>query len=152
MYDIFNRYNDIWIITNHRVIELDWELLWSDTVALKFDSIEWIEVKQNWIIDTIFWKWDLIIHKIWSDNFILYNAYKPYTAVNDIEYCSQKYWETDYDEGKSNNVENFDVVMETLSWVVEDYLEKKWLKERVDEEKEDLIDEYRDKKWTIDLS
>lgn len=152
MYDIFNRYNDVWIITTHWVIDLDWELFWADTVSVKFTSIEWVEVEQDWIIDTILWKWNLIIHKIWSDNFMLSSANKPYDAVNEIEQLSQKYWEPEYDNEGSNNSENFDVVMEALSWVVWEYLEKKWLKEKVDEEKEYLIEEYREKKWTIDLS
>lgn len=152
MYDIFNRYNDVWIITTHWVIDLDWELFWSDTVSVKFTSIEWVEVEQNWIIDTIFWKWNLIIHKIGSDNFILHNANKPYAAVDEIEQFSQKYWEPEYDDNQPNNIENFDVVMEALSWVVENYLENKGLKEKDDDEKEYLIDEYREKKWTIDLS
>ena len=152
MYDIFNWYNDVWIITDVSVIDLDWELLWSDTVSVKFTSIEWVEVEQDWIIDTITWKWNLIIHKIWAKEFVLENAYKPYQAVDEIEKYSQWYNDYEEEEQEQHNIENFDIVMEALSWVVEEYLKKKWLKEKVDEEKEELIEEYREKKWTIDLS
>lgn len=154
IYDIFNRYNDVWIITDSAVIDLDWELFWSDNVSVKFSSIEWLEVEQNWIIDTMFWKWNLIVHKIWSDNFVLENANKPYDAIDIIENISQwRIWEDwnldSYEEEKPT--ENFDLVMEALSWVVEDYLDKKWIKKKTDEKAEEIIEEVSEKQWTIDL-
>lgn len=151
LYDIFNRYNDVWILTDYWIIDLDWELFWSDAVTVKYTSIEWLEVVQNWIIDTIFWKWNLVVHKIWSDKFILENANNPYLAIDEIEKYTQQFGKSEEIE-EINELSNFDIIMEALSWVVWEYLEKKWNQNKPDEEKELLIEEYKDKKWTIDLS
>ena len=53
IYEIFNWYNDVWIITNSWVVDLDWALFNTDMKTVKYDNIEWIEVEQIWIWDTI---------------------------------------------------------------------------------------------------
>jgi len=40
IYDIFNWYNDVWIITKDGVIELDWALFSSNSTSVKYSSIE----------------------------------------------------------------------------------------------------------------
>jgi len=122
IYEIFNWYNDVWIITDEGVVELEWALFSTNMKTVKYENIEWVEVEQYWIWDTIFNKWDIVIHKIWDDSFRLYNAIIPYDAVNTIEKFSKEKWvvEENYDEDK------FDIIMEALSWVVENYLDKKW--------------------------
>jgi len=151
IYDVFDWYNDVWIITDDWVIDLDWKLFKTVTTSVNYENIEWIEVDQNWIWDKILRKWDIIIHKIWDDAFELTDCVNPYHAVDEIEQIS-----TEKAEYEDDN--KFDMVMETLSWVVEDYLERKWLQKSEStkswyesiKEKE-VIDNAKNKKWTIDL-
>ena len=150
VYDIFDWYNDAWIITNEWVIALDWKLFKTNTTTISYWNIEWIEVDQNWIWDKILRKWDLVIHKIWDEVFKLDDCIRPYQAVDIIENISSE---------KSDKEEDtkFDMVMETLSWVVEDYLERKWMRQSDSWNKyesiseQEVIEEIEDKDWTIDI-
>jgi len=121
IYDVFNWYNDVWIITEKGVIDLDWALLKTSSSSIKYENIEWIWVEQAWLWDKLLNKWDVVIHKIWDDEFRLEDAKIPYEALDEIEKISkesQKAWE---DEEK----DKFDLIMEALGWVVEDYLDRK---------------------------
>jgi len=40
VYEIFNWYNDVWIITNESVIDLDWALFKTDAKSVKYENIE----------------------------------------------------------------------------------------------------------------
>jgi len=149
IYDIFDRYNDVFILTNNSLIDLQRSLFKTNTKTVNYENIEWMEVEQNWIIDKMLKKGDLIIHKIWDDTFILDDCISPYKAVDKIEEVSS------YVEEKIED-DKFDMVMETLSWVVEDYLERKWLEQsswkiykKINDE--EVIQEAKNKQWTIDL-
>lgn len=149
VYDIFDWYNDAWILTDDWVIDLDWKLFKTNTTSVAYENIEWVEVDQNWIIDKLLRKWDLIIHKIWDDIFELPDCIRPYDAVDEIEKVASEKAELQEDN-------KFDMVMETLSWVVEDYLERKWLREIPWKKYESIstqeaIEEAESKDWTIDL-
>lgn len=119
IYDMFDWYNDVWIITNEWVVELSWKLFWSEMTTVRYENIEWIEVQQEWIIDTLFKKWDIIIHKIWDDSFVLKEANNPYSAADIIEEVSDEY------RNSSEKSDKFEMVVETLGWMMEEYLEKK---------------------------
>ena len=127
IYDIFNWYNDVWIITEKGVIDVDWALLKTSSVSIKYENIEWIWVEQSWIWDKVLNKWDIVINKIWDDEFRLVDAKIPYEALDEIETMSQA---LKNEENNDHQTDRFDVIMETLWWVVEDYLEKKWLPEK----------------------
>ena len=146
IYDIFDWYNDAWIITNNWVVQLEWALFRTDTESVDFDKMEWIEVEQNWIIDKIFQKWTLIIHKFWNDTLILENAINPYLWVNLIEEASNEA----LIEANMHN-DKFDVIMDALWWVVENYLDKKMSTSEKQEEINKVIDKIEKSKWTIDL-
>ena len=51
----------------------------------------------------------------------------------------------------------FDMVMETLSWVVEDYLERKWMRKSDSSDRyesiseQEVIDKIKENDWTIDI-
>ena len=144
IYEIFNWYNDVWIITDDWVVDLDWTLFSTDLTTINYENIEWVEVEQHWIIDKILNKWTLIIHKIWDDNFELNNAINPYSALDKIEVMSKQ-------KSKLENVDKFDLVMETLWWVMDDYLERKWLKSVLSKDNEKNIENIINNEWTIDL-
>lgn len=163
-YDIFDWYNDVWIITDSWVVDLEWSFLNSNNVSLKFENIEGIEVEQKWLWDKVFWKWELVIHKVWEWTFTLPDAAAPYDAVNRIEEASSMHFDWDEDEDH----EWYDDVMHVLSSVVKDHLDKKswrieWLPDYEGEfdfeelspeynELEELKEKVRKKEWTIDLS
>ena len=134
MYDIFNWYNDVWIVTQSWVIDLDWALFKTSSVSIKYDNIEWIWVEQSWIWDKILNKWDVVIHKVWNDEFRLVDAKIPYEALDEIERISRQSQKA----GKQDEKDRFDLIMESLWGVVEDYLERKGMtkKEVISENRE----------------
>ena len=145
IYEIFNWYNDVWIITNEAVVDLDWALFKTRMTTVNYENIEWIEVEQSWVWDKILNKWDVVIHKIWDDTFKLEDAVIPYKTVDEIERISKECSEW------SENAK-FDMIMDALGWVVENYLRtNKEIEEacRIDEQR---IKNFKKKKWTIDLS
>ncbi len=144
IYDIFDWYNDVWIITDCSVIWLEWSFLKANSDSIEYDSVEWVWVEQSWLIDKILGKWDLVIHKMWEDSFVLNNAVSPYKAVDIIEWIINK-------EEEDEEVDKFDMIMDALSWVVWNYLEK-WKKStKNQEELEEKIKEIEKEIWTIDL-
>lgn len=165
MYDVFDWYNDVWIVTEDGITELDWYLFSNNTVSIKYRNIEWLELVQNWIIDSILWKWDLVIHKIWWEKFVLYNASNVYEVVNQIDRISKnKKPRTKKDDNPTDNQEeneeetpkkqekpqNEDVIIKALSKVVKDYLEENWYEKN--QKEDEKIKEIAKKPWTINLS
>lgn len=144
IYDIFDWYNDVWIITSEWIVWLEWSLFKAKSDSVSYDNIEWVWVEQNGIIDKIFSKWDLLIHKIWDDSFILNNAVSPYKAVDLIEWIMNN-------EEEDIETDKFDIIMDALGWVVWNYLEKGKEKTRKQEELEEKIKEIEKQIWTIDL-
>ncbi len=157
VYIIFDWYNDVWIVTNDWVIELDWRLFRTNVNNVNYWNIEWIEVDQKNIWDKILKKWDLIIHKIWEDSFQITDCARPYLAIDIIESVAEE-----SEDAKEDS--KFNMVMETLSWVVEDYLERKWLSslpkneidelsktKRINNDSEEIIKKCADDQDTIDL-
>lgn len=146
IYDIFDWYNDVWIITNEWVISLQWSLLKINTDSVTFDNIEWVWVEQDWFLDKVLKKWDLIIHKIWDDSFTINDAANPFKAVDILETISQES-EKDWMEN-----EKFDMIMDALWWVVWDYLEnnKNDTEDKI-ENVEKILQKIEKNEWTIDL-
>jgi len=146
VYEVFNWYNDVWIITDSSIVTLEWALFKTDTLSIDYDKIEWMEVEQDWIIDKIFNKWHLVIHKFWDDSISLNNAIKPYNWVNLIEEV-----DAELSENKELEDDKFDVIMDALWWVVETYLDKKMSKSEKEVEIENKIKNAEKNEWTIDL-
>ena len=150
IYEIFNWYNDVWIITNESVIDLDWAIFKTDAKSVKYENIEWIQVEQDWIWDKILNKWTVVIHKIWDDSFHIENAVIPYEAVNEIERISKEKL------NGSGEEDRFDLMMNALSWVVDDYLERKWLRQDYQNRNgytydDNKVEQVKDLDNTIDL-
>ena len=154
IYDILDWYNDVWIITNSWVVALTWALFNTKIETVNYENIEWVEVEQIWISDKMFNKWNLVLHKFWEDTLVLEDAMIPYEAIDEIEKLTleHKHWE-DLESDK------FDLVMDTLSWVVKDYLWKNWLPSEQNFDKQDfektmqkeILQDVELKDWTIDL-
>lgn len=154
IYDIFDWYNDVWIITNEWIVDLDWKLFSSNSVSIKYTNIEWLELVETWFIDTILWKWDIIIHKVWGwEKFLLPNANKAFWTLEIIDKEQKKFKSHEHEEHEDDFKEqNFETVLRALSGVVEDYLWKSWYKKDDSEERQELIKKVKKQWWAIDLS
>lgn len=123
IYELYNWYYDVWILTDVAVYDIEWSLLKIKVESIHYENIEWVEVDRHRIWDSIFNKWDIVIHKFWEEEFAIYNAYSPFRGAEIIEnYIHQK------EEGGEHN--NFDMIMDTLSWVVNNYLQTHGIPER----------------------
>jgi len=153
IYDIFDWYNDVWIITDVWVIDLDWSLFRTSMSTIDFWNMEWMEVEQKWIFDKVLSKWDLIIHKIWDDGFVLPDCVHPYAALNQVEGI-KNHMEEHQEEEHEEQIDRFDMIMDTLGWVVENYLQTNGQKTEFDPEaikKAEKIAKYQKSKNSIDL-
>ena len=128
IYKILDWYNDVLILTNNSVIKLEWSLFKTKMQTTDYEHIEWVEVDKKWVFDTILKKWDLIIHKFWDEEVILDQASKPYEIVNKIEEIT-----SEIDHPEEND--RFDLMMDALWWMVQNYL---WEKEK---KKEDVFED-----------
>ena len=144
-YDVFNWYNDVWIITDDSIFDLEWSLLKTKVESIKYEHIEWIEIDKNRIWDTLFNKWNIVIHKFWDESLIIENAFSPYKAVDNIE----RYLHLEEEPAE----DRFEVIMNTLGWVVEEYLDRKWIREEYDNPEKRKKKKYEPKvdDYTIDL-
>ena len=88
----------------------------------------------------------MVIHKFWDDSIILPNTINPYAWVNLIEEINSEITEKGEDD-----TDNYDIIMDALWWVVENYLEKKMTKTEKQEEIEKVISKVERSEWTIDL-
>lgn len=153
VYDIFDWYCDVWIITDSGVVDLEWSFLQNNNVSLKFENIEWIEVEQSWLWDKVLWKWMLVIHKVWDWTFTLPDASRPFAAVDEIEEASNMHFDEDdwVEDGQS-----FNDVMHFLWDVIKDHIDKKEETNDYDtpeyDDLEELKEKIKRKDWTIDLS
>lgn len=153
IYDIFNWYNDVWILTNDGVIELDWALFSSNSTSVKYSSIEWLELVQTGFIDTVLGKWDIIIHKIgWENNFLLRDASGAFSVLEKVDQIQKALKQQKQAEKKEDTPQNFETVLKALSGVVEEYLWKNGYKEDDTEERKQLIEKIKKMNGTIDLN
>lgn len=134
MYDIFDWYLDAWIITKDGIYDLHRKLLKIDISSIKFESIEWVEIEQFWIWDKIWRKWDIILHQMWHDEFRKVNAETPFKVAEILESFIHH---TDHNEEKKDR---FELILNTLWGIVEEYLEKKWIREKIDKEENDYLE------------
>lgn len=118
LYELYNWYNDIWVITDTAIYDIEWSLLKTKVESVHFESIEGIEVEKHRIWDTIFNKGDIVLHRFGEDELAIFNVAYPYTAVHEIEEILA--WKPEEHE----EVDRFDLIMDTLSGVVKEYLER----------------------------
>lgn len=145
VYDIFKWYNEVWIVSSLCLIQLNWNLFKTKTESVEYDKIEWLEVQQWWLYDKILKKWSLMIHKMWDSALLLQNAANPYKWVNLIEETSEEAAVEEVPDDK------FDLIMDALWWVVENYLERKMSKSEKQREIERAIEEVQYNNGTLDL-
>ncbi len=143
VYELFNWYNDVWIVTEIAIYDLEWSLLKTNLESIHHENIEGVEVDKHRIWDNIFDKWDLVIHKFWDEELAIYNAYQPYKAADSIDAYIHP------DEDEKDKTDKFDMIMDALSWVVHEHLDRHGLLQK----KKTLWETTpTDTRYTIDLS
>lgn len=146
IYDIFDWYNDVFIVTNKWVIDFRWWSFKQSVNLIDYGWIEWIEVEQSWFLDSMFKKWNLILHKSWDDKTVLENAFNPFKWANLIEELSD--WIDIEDDSEKTTEERFNMLINTLWWLMEWYVDKTKPKE---DDHTEVIEKYKTKDWTINL-
>jgi hypothetical protein len=117
IYKIFDWYNDVLILTETWITRLEWSIFKSNAQSVDYKHIEWLEIDKNGILDTILRKWDVKILKFWDEQIIFDEAYNPHSIVNTIEEITSEIQPTE-------ELTKFDLMMDTLWWIVENYLWK----------------------------
>jgi len=121
IYKVFDWYNDVLILTKHWVTRLEWSIFKSNAQSVDYTHIEWLEVDKNSILDTFLRKWDVKILKFWDQQIVFSEANKPKVIVNKIEEITSN---IEHPE----ELTKFDMMMDALWWIVENYLWKSWEK------------------------
>jgi hypothetical protein len=102
----------------------------------------------------MFKKWDLLLHRLEEETLVkrdlkplirLKSTPSPFKTADKIEeIINDLNLETEESEVK------YDVIMDALWWVVENYLDKKWVPEK-NEIDEELLEKIKNNEATIDL-
>lgn len=147
VYELFNWYHDVWIITGEAVYDLEWSLFKTNLESLHYENIEGIGIDKHRIWDNIFNKWDIVIHKFGEEELAILNAYAPYKSVDILESFI-------HPQEEVGDKDRFDMIMDALWWVVSEHLKKHGVQNS--DEWEDALEKKAvrqyDERYTIDLA
>ena len=154
LYELFNWYNDAWVVTQEAIYDIEWSFLKTRVESIHLEHIEWVEIDKDRIWDSLFRKGDIIIHKFWEEEIALINAYNPEKAVEILEELT-----ADNEPEQDEELSKFDMIMDTLWGVVKEYLQRNGLPEKNHSEKNNHSEEYEfseddapsDDSFTLDL-
>ncbi|EKE26481.1 MAG: hypothetical protein ACD_4C00269G0001 [uncultured bacterium (gcode 4)] len=148
LYQIFDWYNDVWIITEKWIIDLDWQFFKTNIVYIGYEDIKWIELKQSTMWDWFLNKWNIIIHLEWENSdFILEDAKSPQQIVWYIQWVIEDKVKAEEKE----DIDSFETLISALKKVVKENM--KIEREEVEEidETQKEIEIIKKRKGTIDL-
>lgn len=149
VYDIFDWYNDVWIMTDDTLFDVRWSLFKSKVESVSYENIEWIEVEQNSMWDKLIGKGDLVVHKHGDDSLRITDIADPFSQSNILSELTHK-------EEAEPEKDRFELILKTLWSIVNDYLFRKWLTEEdiLNNPKynhEEFLKQYEHEERTIDL-
>lgn len=154
IYSIFDWYNDVWIVTNKWIIDLDRTFFKTKIIYIDYNDVRWIEIEQTSPMDWFIGKWDIVIHLGWDkESFALQDAKNPTFLANYIQWVLEDREKSKKEKEKTIN----DKLLNTVKWVIRDFLEKEgnWVivdEDEVEESPEEkAINKILNKTWTIDL-
>lgn len=129
--DFLNNYLDALIVTEHGIVVFrrEWILEYK-TEMFEWEKIELISHEQKSFLDKLFFKWDIVISLDYNTAFKFENISNPQKAVSVILMKKHRFQQDDdiVDESwwwEWPHSEKFDVLVETLGEVIQDYM-KKW--------------------------
>lgn len=135
VYVVFDWYNDVWIITNRGVIDVDWKYFTWNIQYIDYRSIHGIEIRTNSIFDGLLGKGDIHVHlEAEHENFGLSDAVNPQGIVEYIQAVIDELHHG-HDDGHEaiDDRKPFELLLDTLTDMVREHLEKKWTVSKEDE-------------------
>lgn len=125
IYQVFDWYNDVWVITNKGIIDITWNIFTGSRNYLSYDAAHGIEVKSNSFFDSILNKGDIHIHLPEnSQQFFLPDASNPQAIVEYIHAVIEEI-EAGRHEVVEDDRQPFELLLDTLTDMVKEHLEKK---------------------------
>lgn len=131
LYDIFDEYLDVMLITEQWLIHFQRDGLWSHTSEiLQWVSIESISDKQDTFRDSLVWKWNISI-KLEDTITRFTNIENPSKTTSKILWYKEKIlWRQNYLENEVRPIpteshDKYKILVEALWEVVSEYVDKK---------------------------
>jgi hypothetical protein len=153
LYGVFDWYNDVWLITDHGIIDVDWNVFTTNQIHLDYRSIHGIEIRRDSIFDSLLGKGDIEIHLHGEeDDFRLEEAANPDGIVEYVQNVIDEFEHGNFeDEGDRKP---FEILLETLTDMVREHLERKgeYMSESDRRAAEETVRKALRRKSTIDLS
>jgi len=133
--NFFDIYLDSVVITNKSFILYKWFWLLRSTIdIIEFNAIESVYSDQNWLIDTIFNRWDLVVRRAGFENIFedIENPWQAVSKLNELLY-SLRWWELEWEveqkESNENEVKDekweLDIFMQAMEEVIKEYKNRK---------------------------
>lgn len=150
IYQIFNWYNDVWLLTRRGIIDIEWNVFSGSTHFIEYDDIQGIQLNVNGFLDTAFWKGDIRISLEWArGEFFLSDAQDPQIVSEYIQsILDDLHSHNDLNHGSEDEIggdkKPFELLLDTLTDIVREHLEKKWY-----ENKENLLEQRKYIKETL---
>jgi len=115
-------YLDAVMITDRSIVIYKWYWLFKTTAdVISLHAIESVYANQNWLIDTLFNKWDIIFRRAWHEN-LFDNVYNPQDAANKINYMLSTIEEKEVE--KEEEEWDFQMFVEAMAEVIKEYKSK----------------------------
>ncbi len=117
MYKLFDWYVDVWIMTESTIVAMKWKWFSSNLLYIPYTKIEGIEIRTRSWWAALLGMSDVVVKLAGADEFILYSAKRPNEIIAFLQDVGKKKKAHDEDAR-----EPFDILVDTLSWVVKGHL------------------------------
>jgi len=121
--NFFDIYLDAVLVTERSIIIYKWYGLFkTSTDVISLEAIESVYANQNWIIDTLFNRWDIVFRRAWHEN-LFDEVYNPQDAANKLNYLISM---IEKEEEQEEEPEwDFQMFVEAMAEVIKEYKNKK---------------------------
>jgi hypothetical protein len=150
VYLVFDWYNDVWLITNRGIIDVEWKYFTGDIHYLSYEHIHGIEIQSDSFFDSLLGKGDIHVH-IASEHqkFFLADAVNPQGIVEYIQAVTEEMHH--HEEEPVDDRKPFELLLDTLTEMVREHLEKKGNTPDISEDEQARIQDALRYASTVDL-
>lgn len=163
LYCVFDWYNDVWIVTDEGVIDLDWNVFAGNVTYVPYHSVHGVEIRRDSVFDSLLGKGDIVIllAEDRGEDFGLLEAADPEAIADFIQEeiekakkARDKHAAAPQEDTGPDDREPFQILLDTLTEMVKDHLERKGPRESPEEKRmaEEILKRAKRRKSTIDLS
>lgn len=118
MYKLFDWYVDVWIMTESTIVSMRWKWFSSDILYIPYKKIEGIEIRTRSWWAALLGMSDVVVKLAGSEEFMLSSARHPTDIVTFLQEATK--WS--HAQTKIDDREPFEILVESLSWVVKGHL------------------------------